>query len=276
VRIFSQDETGQWQQHGTAVAQLKSPPAPETEPLTAIQARCAERIEGADYYRLLSDIGLGYGPAFCGIRAIQRRDGEALAEVALPDDVSGKGYLIHPALLDACFQVIGAALPGLNEGASANVYVPVGVSHFQLVQPGVTDLRCHAVVESGSGAAEALSGRVRLFDPAGQLVAVLDGIQLRRVSRMALQQVAKRPFTDLTYHVTWQPTELPPAASLGWMATGSSCPMGPSARRWRNRCSSAAAAPRLPHPPILRCWTRRLTIVCWTRRPNRANGRFKA
>ena len=213
VRIFSQDENGKWQQHSTAVAQLKSPLAPETEPLTAIQARCAERIEGADYYRLLSDIGLGYGPAFRGIRAIQRRDGEALAEVALPDDVSGKGYLIHPALLDACFQVIGAALPGLNEGASANVYVPVGVSYFHLVRSGVTALRCHAVVESGSGTAEALSGQVRLLDPAGQLVALLDGIQLRRVSRMALQQVAKRPFTDLTYHVTWQPTELPPAAN---------------------------------------------------------------
>jgi acyl transferase domain-containing protein len=214
VRIFSQDETGKWQQHGTAVAQLRSLPAPETEPLAAVQARCGERVAGTDYYRLLSDIGLGYGPAFRGIRAIQRRDGEALAEVTLPDDVPSKGYLIHPALLDACFQVIGAALPGLNEGTSANVYVPVGVSHFQLVQPGVTDLRCHAVVETGSGAAEALSGRVRLFDPAGQLVAVLDGIQLRRVSRMALQQVAKRPFTDLTYHTTWQPTQRPQAASL--------------------------------------------------------------
>ncbi len=213
VRIFSQDENGKWQQHSTAVAHLKSAPLAEPEPLAAIQTRCAERIEGVDYYRLLRDIGLGYGPAFRGIRAIQRRDGEALAEVTLPDDVSGKGYLIHPALLDACFQVIGAALPGLNEGASANVYVPVGVSHFQLVRPGVTDLRCHAVVESGSGTAEALSGQVRLLDPAGQLVALLDGIQLRRVSRMALQQVAKRPFADLIYRVNWQPTGLPQAAA---------------------------------------------------------------
>ncbi|MCB8984307.1 MAG: type I polyketide synthase [Ardenticatenaceae bacterium] len=215
VRIFSQDETGSWQQHVTAVAEIISPPQPAAEPLAAVRARCPESVSGADYYQKLAEVGLDYGPAFRGIQTIQRRDGEALAEVALPPDTANRGYTLHPALLDACFQVIGAALPGFADGATANVYVPVGVTRFHVWQAGASRVTCHTVLEAGSGEAEALRGRMQLWDEAGQPVALIEGIQLQRVSRMALQKAAKRPFADLLYRVAWEPAALPdPIAPL--------------------------------------------------------------
>jgi NADPH:quinone reductase-like Zn-dependent oxidoreductase len=213
VRIFSQDESGKWQQHVTAVAQFTSPPLPALEPPGAIIARCAETISGADYYQKLAGVGLGYGPAFRGIRTIWRRDGEALAEISLPDDLSGRGYALHPALLDACFQVIGAALPGFHEDAAADVYVPVGVSGYHVWRTGVSAVQCQAILMDGADGSEALRGSFRLRDEAGQLVAVVEGIQLQRVSRLALQKAARRPFADLLYRVGWEPAALPDAAS---------------------------------------------------------------
>ncbi len=212
VRIFSQEENGNWQQHVTAVAHLNPSPLPPTESLATIRERCSETIASADYYQILTDMGLDYGPAFRGIVAMQRQDGEALADIVLPDGVDGSGYLLHPALLDACFQVIGAALPSFKE-AAAHVYVPVGVSRFQLFSAGVTAVSCHALLDAGAAEAEALRGNMRLLDQSGQLVALVEGIQLRRVSRMALQQVAKRPFADLLYHTTWESAVIPAADS---------------------------------------------------------------
>jgi len=209
VRIFSQDEAGSWQQHVTAVAEIISPPQPAAEPLAAVRARCPESVSGAEYYQKLAEVGLDYGPAFRGIQTIQRRDGEALAEVALPSDTANRGYALHPALLDACFQVIGAALPGFADGATANVYVPVGVARFHVWQPGASRVTCHTVLEAGSGEADVLRGRMQLRDEAGQPVALIEGIQLQRVSRMALQKAAKRPFADLLYRVAWEPAALP-------------------------------------------------------------------
>ncbi|HEY2240166.1 MAG TPA: acyltransferase domain-containing protein, partial [Streptosporangiaceae bacterium] len=83
-------------------------------------------VEG--FYAGLEAAGYGYGPAFRGLRAAWRRDGEVFAEVALPEGVadSAGSFGLHPALLDAALQAAtltagdaaGAGLAGELAGAA--------------------------------------------------------------------------------------------------------------------------------------------------------------
>ncbi|MGZ9234664.1 MAG: beta-ketoacyl synthase N-terminal-like domain-containing protein, partial [Anaerolineales bacterium] len=213
VRIFSQNENDTWQEHATAIVKPGSPSDLETDPLSLITARCTQEVTPSAYYQQLSDIGLAYGASFCGIQSIQRRDGEAIARVQLPEDVPMAGYSLHPALLDACLQVLGTTLPTLEDRTPANVYVPIGISHFQVFQPGETNLICHASLEVGQGQSEILRGNLRLFDERGVLIALVEGIQLKSISQRDLEQLARKPIADLLYHLRWQP-------SSGTTATG--------------------------------------------------------
>ncbi len=56
-------------------------------------------------YDKIAEGGFAYGPVFQGLRAAWRRGDEVFAEVALPDEVDGAGFGVHPALLDAALHV---------------------------------------------------------------------------------------------------------------------------------------------------------------------------
>src|SRR5205807_10178692 len=63
--------------------------------------------ERARIYRTLRQEGHDFGPAFRGVQTLWREHGEALGLVTLPEEAGGADhYLLHPALLDACFHVI--------------------------------------------------------------------------------------------------------------------------------------------------------------------------
>ena len=191
VRVFSQNDNESWKQYATAVVKVGALSTGDVEPLDSLERRCTEEVKASAYYQRLADIGVAYGPSFRGIQAIRRREGEAFAHVKLPEGVSAGGYFLHPALLDACFQVIGVTLPESIDSDSASVYVPVAVSRFQIFRPGVTSVHCHAVLETGGNEAEVLRGSLRLYDSDGQLFTLVEGIELKRLSRSASQQAAQ-------------------------------------------------------------------------------------
>jgi acyl transferase domain-containing protein len=114
--------TAAWTRHayGTVAPTDEAPAG--AEPLAAIQARCREALDATAYYAQLGEQGLAYGPAFRLLAALWRRDGEALARLSLPPAVLADlpQYHLHPALLDACFQVFGAALVGAREARAAD------------------------------------------------------------------------------------------------------------------------------------------------------------
>ena len=77
-----------------------------------IRARCSEYWMGERLYARLAGQGIELGPSFRGISRLWRRDREALAEIALPPAAGdGAPYRVHPALLDAALQTVGAAWP---------------------------------------------------------------------------------------------------------------------------------------------------------------------
>jgi acyl transferase domain-containing protein/thioesterase domain-containing protein/short-subunit dehydrogenase/acyl carrier protein len=65
--------------------------------------RGADPVEVTDLYERLAETGLSYGPAFQGLQAAWRRDGELFAEVTLEAGQQDQAshFYAHPALFDA-------------------------------------------------------------------------------------------------------------------------------------------------------------------------------
>jgi pimaricinolide synthase PimS1 len=78
----------------------------------------AEPVAVDDLYPRFADRGFGYGPAFQGLRAAWRRDGEVFAEVELPEAVSAAArFALHPALLDSALHAMAlGVLPDTGAG----------------------------------------------------------------------------------------------------------------------------------------------------------------
>jgi polyketide synthase 5 len=104
--------------------------APAGYDVVALAAAHPRRVDGEEVRADLARRGLHYGPAFCGLAAVLIDDatGSVLAEVGLPSQIRSQhgDYGVHPALLDACFQSVGASpqLQGLDTDTPA---LPLGV-----------------------------------------------------------------------------------------------------------------------------------------------------
>ncbi len=69
-------------------------------------AEGARVVDRDTHYIMAEGLGLGYGPAFRGL-VEARTDGTWLeADVSAPDGLAAEGFLLHPALMDLCFQSV--------------------------------------------------------------------------------------------------------------------------------------------------------------------------
>ncbi|MER7437078.1 SDR family NAD(P)-dependent oxidoreductase, partial [Pseudonocardia alni] len=99
------DPDAGWTLHATGTLVAALPPVPD--PLDGIWPPTgAEPVDLDGFYPARAAEGFAYGPAFQGLRAAWRRDGEVFAELALPEPADGTAtaYGLHPALLDAALQ----------------------------------------------------------------------------------------------------------------------------------------------------------------------------
>jgi acyl transferase domain-containing protein len=149
------------------------------------------------YYKHLASVGADYGPAFRGIEEIWRTEGEALGKIKLPDSLMEEvaKYSIHPALLDACFQLTGVALPGAGNLDSAEneiIYVPVGIRNMRIYEAPGASVYCHVRMNtSETPSVKTLSGDLTLFDQSGRVIAVVNGLLLQQINQQALRRAVQ-------------------------------------------------------------------------------------
>jgi acyl transferase domain-containing protein/surfactin synthase thioesterase subunit/acyl carrier protein len=193
-----------WTLHASGL--LRGGPRKEAErgePLESLRARAREELSGEECYRALTEWGLGYGPAFQGVRRVWRGEAEAVGQLHLPEPqaLEEGGYVLHPALLDAAFQVLLAPLLG-REGAGPAV--PIHVRGLRFHGPPGTQTWSHARVRGGDEGT--LEADVRLLDESGRVWVEVEGIRVRRLERGALRSQAEGSLLG----VEWQRVELPP------------------------------------------------------------------
>jgi acyl transferase domain-containing protein/acyl carrier protein len=176
--------------------------ASESDSLAMLQQRVSEPVDLQEFYARLSRRNLEYGPAFRNVMAIWRAEGESLARLAVPR--SRKAYRLHPALLDAGFQCLSAALPG-NGQEDHDLFLPSGIDEVNMVSARTEgdSMWAYARVRKDDRAVEGtLTGDVILFDAAGEPIAVVRCLRLRRTRTSALGPEWQR-IANWFHETTW-------------------------------------------------------------------------
>ncbi len=206
-RVFSL-ETGDgreaWRLHAEGRLVAGQPSTTREIDLEAIRARCPQEVTAEAHYQQLGAHGLDFGPSLRGVERVWRRDGEALGEVSLPAPYAREtaSYQFHPALLDACLQVLSAALG--DSGGDA--FLPIGLDSFQMAGWPATRLWSLVTVHKpDNGRAGTISGDITVTDETGQVIAELRGLHLRRVNPAMLNASPANELDDWLYELVWRP-----------------------------------------------------------------------
>ena len=237
LRVFSRsagDGREPWVLHATARLRADDTegqaPAPEAVEALKMRARTV-RARDAHYERFQA-LGADFGPAFRGVRRIWCNEDEALAEVELPSMLDGAdpGTRLHPALLDACVQVVAGAVD-TTDGA---LLVPMAADAVR-VGGWATRAWSHARLRvQGDG----VTADIVVTDDRGELLAELRGLVFRRAMRESAPAVAAG-----LYELVWQAS--PPAVPNGtsgskrWLIAADGASRGRRPRR-----AAAVARPR--------------------------------
>ncbi len=174
------------------------------------------QLDVAKFYQDLAELGIQYGSAFQGLREIFQGENEALGHIALSSEDTGEShkFQLHPALLDACFQLLGAATPAAAREESDKVYVPVGAQELNVYKSGQSQVWAHVsfsspLVKEDGSLKESLQGNIKLYANDGSLVAQVNGLQIMQISRATILPAQKRKLDDWLYELNWQASNRP-------------------------------------------------------------------
>ena len=157
-------------------------------------------IAAEEFYSHASQRGLGYGPNFQSVMGVMQQQTGILSKIKLSDELIPQTakYLLHPVLLDACFQTLLTALPASNQ----DTYLPTSVEAIEKYEAPSFDHEfwCYVVptVEK-----DRVTGDIHLFDENGQMILSARQFQLERV------ESEQKDVCDLLYEIQWQESPIP-------------------------------------------------------------------
>jgi phthiocerol/phenolphthiocerol synthesis type-I polyketide synthase C len=179
-----------------------------------IRDRCPETLSSDEFYRALAGAGAEYGRTFRGVEQLWRGGPEALGQLNIPQEVEQEAaaYQLHPAILDACLQVLAATAPitTVTDGQE-ETYLPMAAKRVRLYGRPARRLWSYARRRTDDGLrAGVFEGDVHIMDESGEPVADVTGFCVQH-----LDSNASRSLNDWVYELYWEPKEReePPAAS---------------------------------------------------------------
>ncbi|MEU3188557.1 SDR family NAD(P)-dependent oxidoreductase [Streptomyces sp. NPDC006923] len=159
----------------------------------------AEPVPLDGFYERFAESGVDYGPAFQGVQAVWRRGDEVYAEVGL-GEVDGRGFGLHPALLDATVQT--SVFAGLDESVGGRM--PFSWNGVSLHATSATGLRVRVTRVS----TDAVS--VQATDQAGTPVASVAALTLRPASMSGTRSAAAASPRNSAFRLEWIPSVTKP------------------------------------------------------------------
>jgi acyl transferase domain-containing protein/NADPH-dependent curcumin reductase CurA/acyl carrier protein len=171
--------------------------------LEEVQRRCSEMLLGDVHYWEMEKRGLQYGPAFRGLQELWRREGEALGRISMPQ-VLGSVRGLHPAILDACLQVLLEAVP-----PGDGTFLPIQVRRYTVLRSDAEPRWAYARLTKQEPAREGatIEGDVLFFDSKGDVIGEVQGVTMKMLpSRM---DPVRAEQDRVLFELTWRKMALP-------------------------------------------------------------------
>ncbi|NER24035.1 MAG: type I polyketide synthase [Symploca sp. SIO1C2] len=178
---------------------------PSFEDLETYQSQCDQQVSPKEYYQEFLNRGIDYGSSFQAIQQLWRTEGLALGQIQLPEALVPEApeYQLHPVLLDASFQVLGAAF---GETGNQETYLPVAIKRLQVYRRSSTRLWTQVNISPTTKAnTQSLTSDVLLLDEGGAVVANVEGLTVVLTSSQALLRSLQPDLGNWLYQIHWQP-----------------------------------------------------------------------
>lgn len=146
-------------------------------------------ISAQEHYQLTAAVGLSYLEAFQGVKQVWVKDKTALAELQIPVSLEGAyaQYLLHPALLDASFQVLVDIFQSAIQQGQFAALIPIQIGRFNLFKAAARLQSLQVKLKKQSP--RSVLADVLLWDEQGELVAELINCRFRAVQFARVRQV---------------------------------------------------------------------------------------
>src|SRR6185437_1940487 len=160
---------------------------PETVSVRALLGQYKMHRDAHDHYGRTVRSGLQYGPAFQLVQEAWVRDSESLCRLRA-DVQDGDQDVIHPAILDACFQAMAHVRPERDTFKAEDTYLPVVIERVCIYGPipDSGDLYAQAMLVSADPLNGTFRADIRLLDPAGHILMDVTGMEVKRVTNRNL------------------------------------------------------------------------------------------
>ncbi|MEW6732242.1 MAG: SDR family NAD(P)-dependent oxidoreductase [Acidobacteriota bacterium] len=194
-----------WDLHAQAMVRFEplTTPTIETISIAEIKSRCSEFISGQQHYQLMNRLGLEYGHAFQGVEKVWQGKGEAIAQLRVPEGLETSGYYLHPAILDACFQTLSAALfSNREQNLAKTLYLPISLANLRVNAQADRYLYSYIRFEMVAGSND-LKGDLIVTDERGQVLVKAAGLCLRQLEQ-GMEKVIEGKLNDYFYKISWE------------------------------------------------------------------------
>jgi malonyl CoA-acyl carrier protein transacylase len=205
---LSQDKAASWTSHVTGqIMESKPSDSSIAFDLSALQTEINEEMSVEHLYDKYRESGVEFGPNFQAIEKIWRNEQAALGKIRLSAKLAAeaKNYHLHPVLLDACSQVLGAVFA---ESSSQETYLQVGIEQFYVwSRPRNNTLWGYARMRPDY-TKDALTADLWLLDDSGVVIAKIEGQSAKpvRSSESLLGDNMQSWLKNRLYEVKWQHT----------------------------------------------------------------------
>ncbi|WP_375161444.1 polyketide synthase dehydratase domain-containing protein [Bradyrhizobium sp. RDT46] len=179
--------------------------------VAALRAAHATSVAADEVWRWFDSQGIQYGPSFRALAPDLElsADGASLfADLRLPTSfrTSARGYTVHPVLLDACFQTVGAFARVVSE-TNGRLLLPLSVRSLRLHRTDADAAHCLTRLV----AVDALHVEVDidLLDASGRVLLSVEGLAMG--SGAAEQHADAVACNSRLLDITWQSWDIPRA-----------------------------------------------------------------
>jgi acyl transferase domain-containing protein/NADPH:quinone reductase-like Zn-dependent oxidoreductase/SAM-dependent methyltransferase/acyl carrier protein len=195
----------QWSVHARGTMRLeRENGGREVIELTDLRTRCPEQLSPHDTYSKFSDHGLFFGPSFRGIVQVYRGHDEAYGVIEPPHTIAEElpTYLLHPALLDPCLQVLSEVRADKPGQLQPGTPLPVGVASVRVFGSARAGVRSHA--RATAITPRSVEGDIIIVDNHGTLLATIRGLKAQSVE---MQSTAVDNPDNWIYEYSWKVQE---------------------------------------------------------------------
>lgn len=173
---------------------------PQTISIAELKRRYETHCSSEEHYAKAMKSGLQYGPAFQLVQEAWFGEGESLCRLRNRAPDAGSS-VIHPALLDACFQAMAHVRPEVDAFKAADTYLPVLIEKVLIrgAIPTEADLYTHATLVGADPVKGTLRADLLLADADGNVLVDVTGMELMRVAR----ESAQSSVAEWLYSMEW-------------------------------------------------------------------------